>query len=63
MVKIEFETEGAAFTDEYGENDDYMKNKEICRILDKISKEIEEGYTFGLIMDINGNKVGNYRID
>ena len=43
MVKIEFETEGAAFTDEYGENDDYKKNKEICRILNQISKEVEEG--------------------
>ena len=63
MVKIEFETDSAAFLDESGDKDDYLKNMEICRILDKISQEVEEGYTFGPIMDLNGNRVGNYRVD
>ena len=62
-MKIQFNTDGAAFYDEY---EDYLTNKdikerEVVRILTKIINEIKmNDADHGPIMDINGNKVGEW---
>ena len=53
-MKIEFNTGNSAF-DEYG-------NVEICRILEEIGSKIQCGYDHGVIMDINGNKIGYWNM-
>ena len=53
-MKIEFETSNAAF-DEYG-------TYEVIRILDEIGRKLDNGYDHGVIMDINGNKVGEWSL-
>lgn len=54
-MKIEFKTGNAAF-DEYGD-------REVRRILEKIADEVESGQTKGVIMDINGNKIGRWVLE
>ena len=51
-MKIEFSTGNAAF-DEY-------RDYEVKRILEKIIEQVENGYEDGVIMDINGNKIGEW---
>lgn len=53
-MKIEFSTGNAAF-DEYG-------TYEVERILEKIIRQVENGYEDGVIMDINGNKIGEWEL-
>lgn len=53
-MKIEFDVKNAAF-DEYGD-------AEIRRILEKIADEVERGYGYGPIMDINGNHIGAWSL-
>ena len=52
MVKIEFETDNAAFED--------MGEKEVYRILDSIKSWIGSGASSGYIHDYNGNTVGEW---
>lgn len=63
-MKIEFNTDGAAFYDEYADKttNDIYKRDEVIRILRRIIKNIEYGYDHGPIMDINGNKVGRWEM-
>ena len=64
-MKIQFSTSGAAFQDEYADketNDLYIRD-ETVRILKKIIHDIEFDYTYGSIMDINGNKIGQWSLD
>lgn len=61
MLKLEIKTGGAAFSE-----DDvltYEGRSEIARLLRKISVKIETGDSDGVIMDINGNKVGRWTLD
>ena len=61
MLKIEIKTGGAAFCE-----DDvltYEGRYEVTRLLRKISVQIEQGDNDGVIMDINGNKVGRWSLD
>lgn len=61
MLKIEIKTGGAAFSE-----DDvltYEGRYEVTRLLRKISVQIEQGDNDGVIMDINGNKVGRWSLD
>lgn len=63
-MKIKFSTDGAAFQDEYADeatNDIYTRN-EVVRILRGIAANIEYGYDDGSIMDINGNKIGEWSL-
>ena len=60
MVEIKFNTSGAAF--------EGFPGAECVRILKKIVKDLEDSYEYtnrmhGSIMDINGNKAGEYDID
>lgn len=57
-MKIEFTTENAAFDEECGGSLEY----ETIRILGEICEKIEIGYTEGSIIDINGNKVGYWKL-
>lgn len=61
MLKLEIKTGNAAFSE-----DDvltYEGRYEVARLLRKISVQIEQGDNDGVIMDINGNKVGRWSLD
>lgn len=63
MLKIEFKTGNAAFRNEDEELDvyavaDFLKNKS-----NEIAEQIECGYEKGSLIDINGNKVGDWELD
>lgn len=63
-MKIKFSTSGEAFQDEYADkatNDMYTRS-EVVRILKKITKQIDDGEDYGPIMDINGNKIGEWSL-
>ena len=53
MFTLSIETENEAFTNNEGE--------EIARILKEVASQVENGKKFGVLIDINGNKVGNWR--
>ena len=56
MLKIEFETDNAAFED----NDIYLETVEI---LERITRRIANGETSGNVRDTNGNRIGIYHMD
>ena len=62
MLKIEIKVGGAAYRDE----NDVLTTEgryELQRNLMDICRKITNGYDEGYIMDINGNKVGNWSIE
>lgn len=61
MLKLEIKTGGAAF----GEDDElsYEGRYELARLLKKVATQIENDYNDGVLMDINGNKVGKWTLD
>lgn len=62
--KMEIKTDGAAFCDAFtGEPDRVSEAMEIRRILNRVIEKLELGYTEGSVMDINGNNVGNWKVD
>ena len=64
IMNIKFSTSGAAFQDEYADemtNDIYTRS-EVVRILKKITKQIDNGDNYGPIIDINGNKIGEWSL-
>lgn len=63
MFEIKFTTGNAAFHDEMtGELDSYMEALECQRILQEIIKKLEVGYRDGSCIDLNGNKVGTWKL-
>lgn len=52
MFKLTIKTDNAAFGDEPG--------YEVARILRDIAHKVEEGYTSGSVLDVNGNTVGHF---
>ena len=61
MLKIEIKTGGAAYSD-----DDILTIEgryELQRKLMDISRKLTNGYNDGVIMDINGNKVGKWSLE
>lgn len=63
MFEIKFETENAAFHNEMtGEPDPYMEALECQRILQDVIKKLEVGYRNGSCIDLNGNKVGTWKL-
>ena len=63
MLKIEFKTGGAAFNDPYtGEPNEIYERNECVRILKGIIEKLENDYSEGACMDINGNKVGTWEL-
>ena len=64
MFNLKFTTGNAAFRDPYnGEEDKFFERLECVRILNKITRDVERGETHGSIMDINGNKIGEWSND
>lgn len=55
MFEIKIETSGAAFGEDF-----YETSCEIRRILEKIIEEMDAGKKRGIILDINGNRVGKW---
>ena len=61
MFKLEIKTGGSAFCDPFtGRRRWVAEAAEIRRILERVSCELENGATSGSVMDVNGNKVGNW---
>lgn len=61
MFRLEIKTGGAAFRDPFtGEEDEEMESTEIRSLLAKVSCELEHGRSSGVIMDVNGNKIGSW---
>lgn len=61
MFEMKIKTGGAAFRDPCtGEEDSIAEATELERILLRVVKEISMDMTSGVIMDINGNKVGSW---
>ena len=61
MLKIEIKTGGAAYSD-----DDILTiegRQELQRNLMDRSRKLTNGYNDGVIMDINGNKVGKWSLE
>lgn len=64
MFKIEIKTDGSAFCDQDGEESEFCKILEVSRILKEIQhKLMEYNHTSGSCMDLNGNKVGSWKLD
>lgn len=62
-MKIEFTTNNDAFNNPCtNEPDNTYKAKECQRILESIITKMENGYMYGPIMDINGNKIGTWEM-
>ena len=53
-MEIKFSTDNASFDTPYFE-------QEVCRILDDIKDKINDGKSYGSILDLNGNKIGVWR--
>ena len=61
MLKIEIKTGGATFCDPFtGEPSEFYEAIECKRLLEGICSELEDGAISGSIIDINGNKVGQW---
>ena len=60
MFKLKFKTGNAAFMTEDGEEDQMLECEESARILKDIAFKLEQGYRNGLIMDFNGNHIGEF---
>lgn len=69
MFTVKIMTSGAAFRDWSGEanaSGDYPLDPTSCeirRLLNRISRKLEKGYTGGLVFDFNGNKVGEWKLE
>lgn len=63
-MKIEFSTDNAAFKDENASDmdNDLWTREQVIRILKKIIHDIDYDYDHGPIMDINGNKIGEWSL-
>lgn len=61
MFKLEIKTGGSAFREPYsGEEDDWYEAREIARILDRVRDDLMDGLDHGVVLDLNGNKVGSW---
>lgn len=61
-MKIEFSTSNLAFSGYADGYDDLVAATEIERILKRIANEVIIGKRYGSIMDINGNKIGEWSL-
>ena len=64
MFKMEFKTSNDAFRNPYtGEESERHKVSETIKTLTKVAESLMNGKTDGVIMDINGNKIGKWSLD
>lgn len=59
MFTLKIKTGGAAFHDDEGNRDPY----EVIRLLRQVATKLENDYTSGVLMDINGNRAGEWNYD
>jgi hypothetical protein len=59
---IKFNTDNAAFCDANGEPNDLTKRLGIIDIICDIKYKVSQGWSGGPIMDINGNKIGEWSL-
>ena len=62
MLKIEIKTGNAAYSDD-GDTLTMEGRYELQRNLMDISRKLTNGYNEGVVMDINGNKVGTWSVE
>lgn len=61
MFKCEIKTENAAFCNpDTGDENKFWEAIELKRVLEDVCERLEAGHTSGFILDINGNKVGEW---
>lgn len=61
MFKLNMKTGGSTFCHPYtGEEDEWYEAREIARIIDKVRDDLLAGLDHGIMMDVNGNKVGEW---
>lgn len=64
MLKLEIHTGGAAFCNDYtGEPDNEAEEMQCAWLLKRVSDKLKEGRRDGVIMDTNGNRVGEWKLD
>lgn len=61
MLKINIKTGNAAYSDE-NENITYEGRYALRADLNKIAEDIADGKDYGSVIDINGNKVGEWEL-
>lgn len=62
MFEMKINTEGTAFHEPCtGKCNEMWEAIEINRILSNIQLQLEDGHTSGIIFDINGNRVGEWK--
>ena len=62
-MKVEFSTDSVAFKDDCtGEETMASFWEEYTRIISKINDDVASGRKYGPIMDINGNKIGEWSL-
>lgn len=61
MFKMEIKTGGAAFRDEDDNLDE--TGYEVRKLLKKVAEKIENGYSGGILIDTNGNRVGSWKYE
>jgi len=59
MFSISFDTDNAAF----GDGDPIVMSSEIARILHEIAEDVSHGQTGGKVYDVNGNRIGSFRLE
>lgn len=62
MFTLKIETDNAAFGDQDGKGDNISEDcfAEVARILRKTADRVEREAVSGPLMDVNGNKVGEF---
>lgn len=63
MLRIEFKTGNAAFRDEDENLDRYAVANFLKEKSEDIAEDIENGYINGVLIDINGRKVGSWTLE
>ena len=63
MFELKIDTGNAAFVDDFNENDDHIKKLQIIHILKDLCGTLHTGQTEGTLTDINGNTVGEWKLD
>ena len=64
MLKIEIHTGGAAFCNDYtGEPDNEAEEMQCRWLLKRVCDALYDGKREGVILDVNGNKVGQWSLD
>lgn len=61
-MKIEFSTDNDAFCNENGLPNDLSKRLGVIDILNEIKYKLSQGVSYGPIMDVNGNKIGEWSL-